>query len=93
MQSYASRSCGLDELDESLAKDLTDVEKHLMGTQDLMRVRGKVCTQRNMIFLCQRNMHNIFERKFYNYKITLKYLNWQFFLLHQLNEIDFECHF
>ncbi|XP_062566938.1 uncharacterized protein LOC134229248 isoform X2 [Saccostrea cucullata] len=41
VQSYASRSCGLDELDESLAKDLTDVEKHLMGTQDLMRVRGK----------------------------------------------------
>lgn len=39
MQSYASRSCGLDELDESLAKDLTDVEKHLMGTQDLMSER------------------------------------------------------
>ena len=61
VQSYASRSTGLDELDDSLTKDLTEVEKHLMRTQDMMRVRGKVCTQRNVInFLWQRNMNIIY---------------------------------
>ena len=42
LQSYASRSQGLDNLDESLAQDISEDEKHLMETQDLMKVRGKV---------------------------------------------------
>ena len=48
---------GFDELDDSLTKDLTD----LMRTQDMLRVRGKVCTQRNVMnFLWQRNMNIIY---------------------------------
>ncbi|XP_069120721.1 uncharacterized protein [Argopecten irradians] len=41
LQSYASRSKGLNDFDESLAGELTAVEKKLLETQDLMRVRGK----------------------------------------------------
>ncbi|XP_033759137.1 glutamic acid-rich protein-like [Pecten maximus] len=42
LQSYASRSKGLDAVDESLAADLSEVEKKLLETQDLMKVRGKM---------------------------------------------------
>lgn len=42
LQSYASRSRGLEDIDESLAGDLNPVEKKLLETQDFMKVRGKV---------------------------------------------------
>ena len=46
LHSYASRSCGVDDFDKSLAGDLTKVEQKLIETQDFMKVRGKVCCNR-----------------------------------------------
>ena len=42
LQSFASRSQGLQDIDDSLSKDFTEVEKYLVEKQDLMTVRGKV---------------------------------------------------
>ncbi|XP_071169348.1 uncharacterized protein [Mytilus edulis] len=41
LQSFASRSQGLQDIDDSLSKDFTEVEKYLVEKQDLMTVRGK----------------------------------------------------
>ncbi|XP_052229409.1 uncharacterized protein LOC127843707 isoform X6 [Dreissena polymorpha] len=41
LQSYLQRSSSLSDLDESISKDLTEVEKHLLKTQDLVMIRGK----------------------------------------------------
>ena len=40
--SYAGGASDLGDMDESLMDDLTKVEKHLLKTQELMKVRGKV---------------------------------------------------
>lgn len=39
---YARKTSDLDEIDESLVGELTKVEKYLLKSQDLIRVRGKV---------------------------------------------------
>ena len=40
--SYAGKTRSLDDIDESLVGELTEVEKFLLKSQDLMKVRGKV---------------------------------------------------
>ena len=42
LQSYAARKKDLSDIDESVAADLTEVEKYLLTSQELMTVRGKV---------------------------------------------------
>ncbi|XP_033751889.1 uncharacterized protein LOC117335804 [Pecten maximus] len=41
LQCYASRSRSSDDIDESLESDLTPVERHLLESQEFLRVRGK----------------------------------------------------
>lgn len=42
LRSYAQRTNTLSDVDESVAKDLSEVERYLLKTQELMTVRGKV---------------------------------------------------
>ena len=42
LKDYAGRKTELDDVDQSLVGQLTDLEKHLLESQDLMVVRGKV---------------------------------------------------
>lgn len=39
---YAEKSTNLNDVDESLVGQLNEVEKYLLKSQDLMKVRGKV---------------------------------------------------
>ena len=36
------RTKGLDEVDEEMMPKLSDIEKHLLGKQELFKIRGKV---------------------------------------------------
>ena len=42
VDAYHNRSTELDEADLALRGDLTDYEKHLVESQDLVEIRGKV---------------------------------------------------
>lgn len=43
MENYEKRSVGLDEADRALlGSDLTDLEKYLIESQQLIKIRGKV---------------------------------------------------
>ncbi|XP_038063286.1 uncharacterized protein LOC119733978 [Patiria miniata] len=39
--SYEQRKCGVSDLDEQLTRDLTDFEKHLLESQEVIVIRGK----------------------------------------------------
>ena len=42
---YNSRSSGMDEADKVLLRDdLTTLEEELLSKQQIMKIRGKVCT-------------------------------------------------
>lgn len=42
LRDYTNRSNHLDDVDQSLVGELTDLEKHLLISQQLMTLRGKV---------------------------------------------------
>ena len=42
LESFARKTTDVDELDQSIVGDLTKVEEHLLKTQEIMTVRGKV---------------------------------------------------
>ena len=42
LKNFAARKTHLDDIDESLVGELTDLEKLLLKSQELMTVRGKV---------------------------------------------------
>ena len=74
VQSYASRSTGLDELDDSLTKDLTEVEKKIDENPRYVEseregMHSKKCYE---FSLTEKHEHNLFESKFYSCNITSK---------------------
>jgi len=52
-----ARKQGLSDLDESLASDLTPVEKYLLDKQELMSVRGKVIWSSYIYFIINCVLH------------------------------------
>lgn len=44
LENYENRSLGLDPADRAImADDLTDLEEHLLSSQELVKIRVKVC--------------------------------------------------
>lgn len=60
VQTYLRKQTGLSDIDKSVAEDLTEVEKFLLETQEMMMIRGKVC---NYSYFLRKKIHfpNIYE--------------------------------